>query len=113
MASVRVAFGGLKVAKAEDMKERKEKQGFKNVRTKMIFQFNMDGKFISKAILVESSHKKEPPLYTTYSSVVTKKSVRVAFLCAGMNDLDISACYIENEYLNTPCQEKLWTKAGS
>ena len=37
MASVRVAFGGLKVAKAEDMKERKEKQGFKNVRTKMIF----------------------------------------------------------------------------
>ena len=37
-------------------------------------------------------------------------SVRIAFLIVTLNGLDISACDIGNAYLNTECQEKIWTR---
>ena len=53
------------------------------------------------------------PLSITYYSVGTRESVRLEFLIAGMNDLDICACHIRNAYLNNPCRGKLWTEAGA
>ena len=47
------------------------------------------------------------------SSVVTRESVRIAFLIAGLNDLDVLACDIGKEYFNAPCQEKVWFEAGA
>ena len=44
---------------------------------------------------------------------MTREIVRLAFIIAGMNNLDICACNIDNEYLNAPCWEKLCTKSGS
>jgi hypothetical protein len=38
--------------------------------------------------------------------------VRVAFLLAALNDLDIVACDVGNAYLNAPCREKIWFVAG-
>jgi hypothetical protein len=55
----------------------------------------------------------EPPASITYSSVVSRDSVRlVAFLLAALNRLEIMACDIGNAYLNAPCQEKIWFVAG-
>ena len=48
----------------------------------------------------------------TYSSVVSRDSVRIALLIAALNDLDIMACDSENAYLNAPCGEKIWFVAG-
>ena len=48
----------------------------------------------------------------TYSSVVSRESVRLAFLIAALNDLEISACDVGNAYLNAPCREKVWYEAG-
>jgi hypothetical protein len=36
----------------------------------------------------------------------------LAFLIAGLNDLDVYAAYISNAYLHAPCREKIWTVAG-
>jgi hypothetical protein len=43
------------------------------------------------------------------SRVVSRESVRLAFLIAGLNDLDV---YAANAYLHAPCRENIWTIAG-
>ena len=72
----------------------------------------MDSKFTRMARLVAGGHKINLPSSITYSSVVARDSIRLAFLIAALNDLDILVCDIGNTYLNAKCREKLWTKAG-
>lgn len=48
----------------------------------------------------------------TYSSVVSRDSVRICLLIAALNDLDIQSGDIENAYLTAPCREKCWLRAG-
>ena len=52
------------------------------------------------------------PSSITYSSVVSRDSVRLAFLIAELNGLDIMTCDIGNAYLNAPCREKVWFLGG-
>ncbi len=40
-------------------------------------------------------------------------AVQLAFLFAGMNDLDDLAGDITNAYLNALCREKIWFKGGT
>ena len=47
-----------------------------------------------------NSHTKAPPSSITYSSIVSRESVRIAFLLESLKDLDIFACDIGNAYLN-------------
>ena len=47
------------------------------------------------------------PAQSTYASVVSRDSVRIGFLIAALNDLDILARDIGNAYLNAPCKEKV------
>ena len=50
----------------------------------------------------------DTPSSITYSSMVSRDSVCIAFLVAALNDLDV----IGNAYLNAPDKEKIWTDAG-
>ena len=76
------------------MIEGKVKPVFKYVGTHMIFDIKIDGKFTCRARLVAGGHNTAPPLFTTYYSVVTRKSVILAFIIAVLNYLDICACVI-------------------
>jgi hypothetical protein len=78
----------------------------------MIFDIKMDGNFTRKARLVAGGHTTVAPASITYSSVVSRESVRLAFAIAGLNDLDVYAADISNAYLYAPCREKIWTVAG-
>ena len=40
-------------------------------------------------------------------------SVRIGFLIAALNDLEIMSCDLENVYLNAPCQKKIWFEGGA
>ena len=42
---------------------------------------------------------------------MSRESVRIAFLLASLNDLDIFACDIGNAYLIDKLREKIWTEA--
>ena len=66
-----------------------------------------------KVRLVAGGDMTGPPSSLTYSSMVTQESVRIAFLIAGLNNLDVLACDIGNVYLNAPCREKVWFEAGT
>ena len=49
----------------------------------------------------------------TYSSVVSRESVSIAFLLVLLNDLEIFAYDIGNAYLNAKFRDKLWTEYGT
>ena len=48
----------------------------------------------------------------TYSSVVSRDSVRTAPLAASLNELEVLACDIQNAYLTADCRETIYIIAG-
>ena len=44
--------------------------------------------------------------------MVSRDSVRIIFLVAALNGLDVQGADIQNAYLIAPNKEKLWMKAG-
>ena len=60
--------------------------------------------------MVAGGHRhKEVKAYTTFSSVVSRDSVRLALLIASLNGLSVLAADIGNAYLNAPNREKVHT----
>ena len=113
MKNCRKAFEKLIGVTPKDMRTGKLKPGYKEIKCHMIFTIKMDGKFTRKARYVAGGHLTDPPASITYSSVVSRDSVRMCFLIASLNDLDICAVDLENAYLNAKCREKVWCEAGA
>jgi len=76
----------------------------------MIFDVKMD--LTRKARFVAGGHWTDPPSQVTYSTVVSRDSVRIAFLIAALNDIEILSADIGNAYLNAPTKERVHTTAG-
>jgi hypothetical protein len=76
----------------------------------MVFNVKVD--LIRKARYVAGGHWTDPPSQITYSTVVSRDSVRKAFLIAAWNDIDILSADIGNAYLNAPTKELVHTTAG-
>jgi hypothetical protein len=84
--------------------------GLQEIRCHVIFDVKMD--FTRKARFVAGGHTTDTPSSITYSSVVSRDSVRLAFLIAGINDLDVLAGDVTNAYLNASCRERIWFEGG-
>ena len=78
----------------------------------MIFDIKLDEKFCRKSRPVGDRHTTTAPESITYSSVVSRYSVRITLTIAALNGLDILAYYIQNSYLTAKCRELIWTTAG-
>ena len=65
-----------------------------------------------KAWLATGGHQTDLPSESTYSSVVSRDSVCIAFTLAALNDLDVLATDVHNAYLNAPTKEHVYTIAG-
>ena len=87
--------------------------GYQEITTHIIFDVKLGENFCRKAQLVADGHKTQPPSLVTYSSVVTRDSVRICLLLAALNELDVLSGDIKNTYLTAPCQEKVWTRGGA
>ena len=81
------------------------------IKCHMVFDIKL-GSLQRKACLVAGGHLTGPPPSITYTSMVSRESVRIAFLIAALNDLDIEAADIGNAYLNAPPREKVYIKCG-
>ena len=86
--------------------------GYQEIKCHMIFDVKLGENFRRKARLVGGGHTTQTPTSITYSSVVSRDSVRIALTVAALNGLDLLACDIQNAYLTAKCREKIWTKAG-
>ena len=87
--------------------------GYQQIKCHLIFDVKMGENFRRKARFVAGGHTTEvPESVITYSSVVSRDSVRIALTIAGLNGLKVMACDIQNAYLTADCREKIWTIAG-
>jgi hypothetical protein len=77
--------------------------GYKYIRCHMNFEVKMD--FHRKARFVAGGHMTEPLPFMTYSSIVLRDSIRIGFLLAGLNDLDLISINIGNAYLQASCTQ--------
>jgi hypothetical protein len=96
--------------KFTDNVDGKETIGLQKIKCHMIFDVKMD--FTRKARFVAGGHMTEPPASITYSSVVARDSVRIAFMLAALHEVDVLAADIGNAYLNAPCREKVYCMCG-
>jgi len=98
-AAVRIAFRML-----ED--GQKPPPGYQFMSCHMIFDVKLDG-FKRKARLVAGGHMTEAPAVLTYSSVVSRESVRIALTLAALNNLEVKGSDVQHAYLAAPCEEKI------
>jgi hypothetical protein len=80
-------------------------KGYTFIRGHMNFEVKMD--FTRKALFVAGGYMRDPPTEITYSSVVSRDIVRIGFLIAALNDLDLVAADIGNAYLQAETKEKI------
>ena len=87
---------------------------FQEIVCHLIFDAKID--LLQKDRFVAGGHTTEAPSSITYSSVVSRGSVRLALTIADLNSVDVMSCNLENAYLNAMCRENIWfegrTKCG-
>jgi hypothetical protein len=112
MSKVSVAYKARDDVTPEDVRKGKvpDLNGYQEIKCHIVFDVKMD--FTRKARFVAGGHMTQPSSSVTYSSVVSRDSVRLAFLIAALNGLSVLSCDIGNAYLNAPCREKIWFQAG-
>ena len=81
--------------------------GYQFVKCHMIFDVKMGENFCRKACMEAVGHMTTSPSSLTYSSVVSRDSVRIALMIAALNGLSTLACDIQNAYLTAPCRENI------
>jgi hypothetical protein len=79
--------------------------GFKKIDCHMVFDVKLD--LVRKARFVAGGHQTDPLKESVYSSVVSRDSVRLAFLIAALNELEILSADIQNAYLNATTKERI------
>ncbi len=84
--------------------------GYQKIDCHMIFDVKMTLEM--KARYVAGGHQTEPTKDITFASVVSRDSIRIAFLVAALNDLDVLSADISGAYLNANAAEKVYTIAG-
>jgi len=84
--------------------------GYKKIPGHIVWDIKVD--FTRKARYVAGGHQTDPPKAITYSSIVSRESVRIALLMAGLNDLEVRLTDIGNAYLTAPTAEKCYVVAG-
>jgi Reverse transcriptase (RNA-dependent DNA polymerase) len=84
--------------------------GYQRIPCHMVFDVKID--FQRKARYVGGGHVTQPPATQTYASVVGRDSVRIAFVYASLNQLDVLCADVQGAYLNAPCKERVYTICG-
>jgi hypothetical protein len=84
--------------------------GYQHIDCHMIFDVKIT--LERKARYVAGGHQTEPTKEVTFASVVTRDSIRLAFLVAALNDLEVLSADVAGAYLNANVKEKVYTTAG-
>jgi len=86
--------------------------GYKRITGHMIFDVKLGENFRRKARFVADGHLTDAPAALTYSTVVSRDSVRILLMIAALNDLDLQCADIQNAFLTAPNLEKCYMIAG-
>lgn len=86
--------------------------GFQEITGHLVFDVKLGENFRRKARYCADGHKTETPASMTYSSVVSRDSVRIMLMIAALNGLQLRAADVKNAFLTAPNLEKVYIYAG-
>ncbi|KAI2502896.1 Reverse transcriptase (RNA-dependent DNA polymerase) [Fragilaria crotonensis] len=86
--------------------------GYTQITGHLVFDVKLGENFRRKARYCADGHKTGAPASVTYSTVVSRDSVRILLTIAALNDLDILGADVQNAFLTAPNKEKCWMIAG-
>ena len=75
----------------------------KQVPFHMIYDIKMD--FTRKARLVAEGCRTPNPVTSTYTGVISREIVRISFMYAALNGLDVWEADVQNVFLQAPCSK--------
>ncbi len=104
MKDVHIAFKCLNPGKRAPL-------DYKWIKCHMIFDIKIED-FRRKARMVAGGHMTGAPMIMTYTSVVSRETIRIALTLAALNDLEVKAADILNAYISAPTKEKVWCVLG-
>lgn len=87
-------------------------QGYQEITGHLVFDVKLGENFRCKARYCADGHKTEPPAAVTYSTVVSRDSVRIILTLAALNGLEVLGADIQNAFLTAPNLEKCYLRAG-
>ena len=91
-------------------KNKRPNPGYKFIRCHMIFDIKVD--LTRKARFVAGGHLTECSKELSYSTVVSRDSIRILLLVASLNGLNVLSTDIQNAYLSAQPREKVYFTAG-
>ena len=84
----------------EDARRGQKLEGYQEIRCHMIFDIKIEERFTYKDRYVDGGHNTDLPSYNMYSRVVYRYSIIFAFNLSALNNVEIRAADIGNEYFN-------------
>ncbi|CAJ1951030.1 unnamed protein product, partial [Cylindrotheca closterium] len=84
--------------------------GYQLIELMTVLDVKMD--LTRKARICARGDQTDPPMSATYASVVTRESIRLAFVIAALNGLNVLSADVSGAYLNAKCAEKVYCILG-
>lgn len=112
MDAVRLEMRNVRIAFEEYDGDVNKLIGYQEITGHLVFDVKLGENFWRKARYCADGHKTEPPAAVTYSTVVSRDSVRIVLTLAALNGLKVLGADVQNAFLTAPNLEKVWMKAG-
>lgn len=113
MDAVRLEMENIRIAFEAYNGEIADLIGYKQITGHLVFDVKLGENFRRKARYCADGHKTDTPASVTYSTVVSRDSVRIILTTAALNGLEVLGADVQNAFLTARCREKVWIKAGS
>jgi hypothetical protein len=112
MDAVRLEMKNVRVAFEEFEGDTQGLVGYTEITGHLVFDVKLGENFRRKARYCADGHKTGAPASVTYSTVVSRDSVRILLTVAALNELEVLGADVQNAFLTAPNKEKCWMIAG-
>jgi hypothetical protein len=112
MDAVRLEMKNVRVAFEDFDGDPNTLVGYVQITGHLVFDVKLGENFRRKARCCADGHKTGAPASVTYSTVVSRDSVRILLTIAALNELDVQGADVQNAFLTAPNKEKCWMIAG-
>jgi hypothetical protein len=112
MDAIRLEMKNVRMAFEEYDGDPNSLVGYVQITGHLVFDVKLGENFRRKARYCADGHRTGAPASVTYSTVVSRDSVRILLTIAALNGLDILGADVQNAFLTAPNKEKCWMIAG-
>jgi hypothetical protein len=114
MDAIKLEMQNLRIAFEEFDGDPNSLVGYTQITGHLVFDVKLGENFRRKAWYCADGHKTGAPAPVTYSTVVSRNSVRILLTIAALNDLDVLGADVQNAFLTAPNKENVgWSQDPS